>query len=73
MTDAERAQAALDLWKELFEQLEDMPYFSYHFYGDTMYKCFFCEVAESYPGDIKHDPDCIYIRARKLVEEAANG
>ena len=52
---------ALELWKRLFEWT-DSPYEEWE---DGSFLCFFCGTEESMP----HAPDCIWIEAKKLVEE----
>jgi len=55
---------ALELWKRLFEWTEQP--FVYIDYGDTYRKCFFCDADDV---GIGHEDDCIWIEAKKLVEE----
>ena len=47
---------ALELWKRLFEFVDD-PYVDWY--------CFFC----GRPEGMFHQPNCIWIEAKKLVEE----
>ena len=53
---------ALELWKELIEFTGDNPY---EFIGDV-YLCFFCV------GKEKHKDDCIWMRAKELIEKEQN-
>jgi hypothetical protein len=56
-------EEALELWREYFLKGIDP------LGEDVVGYCFFC-LAEVYSGwgDDKHEPDCIYVRAKKLVE-----
>ncbi len=56
---------ALQLWREFFGERGRGSYFDSPC-GDA--ECFFC--GESiYNEEEGHDPDCVYIRAKKLLEE----
>lgn len=57
---AARRALALDLWKEWFEQDGDP--WTQDSYDRTW--CFFCTSQEP-----QHDEDCIFVRARALLEE----
>lgn len=59
----DRANAALSLWREWFEKSGDNPQVT----PDVWDHCFFCgNLREQHPA---HVPDCIYLRAKALVEK----
>jgi len=53
---------ALELWKRLFEWWLDDPY---KYEGGEYRECSFCGEFEPF----SHKPNCIWIDAKKLVEE----
>lgn len=59
------ALEALYLWAEWFEK-EGSP----KIYGVAGVSCFFCKGAARPGHEIRHKPDCIYRRAKELVDEA---
>lgn len=60
-------QEALKLWREWFNRQGSSPSID----GDISWYCFFCnETLTGNEEDSQHAPDCIYIRAKKLIEAA---
>ena len=53
---------AIGLWIDWLEQSKDYPYFTSECGGDL--HCFFCGSFDFEP----HDKDCVYIRAKAMIE-----
>lgn len=58
--DATAEEKALELWREFFERDND-PFVVQTYWGEDL-QCYFCD------GKPDHKPDCIYIRAKALIE-----
>ena len=69
----DKVQRALALWKRWFEESPwsnggNYPWLPYR--GGQGYQiCFFCDAEK----DRSHEPDCIYLAAKELVAEDADG
>ena len=65
MTKKTKEQLALELWREWFAE-DGGPMYAAEGSGDLT--CFFC--GEWFFGEHdKHAPDCIFIRAKQLIEK----
>lgn len=64
MTDEEKAQEALQLWREHFDFWGTELPLAYSGYGDCF--CFFCDAPLDDPDD-PHKDDCVWIRAKRLL------
>ena len=64
MTDKTKAEQALELWREWFVE-DGCPTYAGECGGDI--SCFFCG-EWSFGEEDCHEPDCIFVRAKKLID-----
>ena len=67
--DHEKGMKALQLWREWFEQDGDPS----TWYMDIDVDCFFCGVSMNPNQETRHESNCIYVKAKKLVDGDQTG
>lgn len=68
IAEIERLNEGPDLWREWFNKDSD-PIYASEMGGDL--HCFFCGEFQVSNDDNRHKEDCIYVRAKRLIEERA--
>ena len=68
MTEASSVpDTALGLWLEVFAWFGDEPFLPNTVSGEL--KCIFCNKVSPSPIEQRHEPDCIWMRAKALVKQ----